>query len=55
MCYILNIVFVLKIGRVVNYINMLKKQNKPLAKFDGLMWGSLLESAIIKDKDTIVF
>ena len=33
----------------------LKKQNKPLTKFDGLMWGSLLESATIKDKDTIVF
>ena len=32
-----------------------KKQNKPLTKFDGLMWGSLLESATIIDKDTIVF
>lgn len=38
-----------------DYINTLKKQNKPLEKFDGLMWGSLLESATIKDKDTIVF
>ena len=37
------------------YINTLKKQNKPLIKFDGLMWGSLLESATIIDKDTIVF
>jgi len=26
-----------------------------LINFDGLMWGSLLESATIKDKDTIVF
>lgn len=40
---------------IKDYINTLKKQSKPLAKFDGLMWGSLLESAIIKDKDTIVF
>lgn len=40
---------------IKDYINTLKKQNKPLTKFDGLMWGSLLESATIKDKDTIVF
>ena len=40
---------------IKDYINTLKKQSKPLAKFDGLMWGSLLENAIIKDKDTIVF
>ena len=40
---------------IKDYINTLKKQNKPLIKFDGLMWGSLLESAIIIDKDTIVF
>ncbi len=40
---------------IKDYINTLKKQNKPLEKFDGLMWGSLLESATIKDKDTIVF
>ncbi len=40
---------------IKDYINTLKKQNKPLEKFDGLMWGSLLESAIIMDKDTIVF
>ena len=40
---------------IKEYINTLKKQNKPLTKFDGLMWGSLLESATIKDKDTIVF
>lgn len=33
----------------------LPKNVKPLTKFDGLMWGSLLESATIKDKDTIVF
>mgnify|MGYP002586500696 FL=1 len=38
-----------------DYINTLKKQNKPLEKFNGLIWGSLLESATIKDKDTIVF
>lgn len=40
---------------IKDYINTLKKQNKPLEKFDGLMWGSLLESATIKDKDTITF
>ena len=40
---------------IKDYINTLKKQNKPLIKFDGLMWGSLLESATIKDKDVIVF
>ena len=40
---------------IKDYINTLKKQNKPLTKFDGLMWGSLLESATIIDKDTIVF
>ena len=40
---------------IKDYINTLKKQDKPLEKFDGLMWGSLLESATIKDKDTIVF
>ena len=40
---------------IKDYINTLKKQNKPLIKFDGLMWGSLLESATIIDKDTIVF
>ena len=40
---------------IKDYINTLKKQDKPLMKFDGLMWGSLLESATIKDKDTIVF
>ena len=44
-----------EVNRVYDYINTLKKQNKPLTKFDGLMWGSLLESATIKDKDTIVF
>ena len=40
---------------IKDYINTVKKQDKPLTKFDGLMWGSLLESATIKDKDTIVF
>ena len=40
---------------IKDYINTLKKQTRLLEKFDGLMWGSLLESAIIKDKDTIVF
>ena len=40
---------------IKDYINTLKKQNKPLTKFDGLMWGSLLESATIKDKYTITF
>ena len=40
---------------IKDYINTLKKQDKPLEKFDGLMWGSLLESATIMDKDTIVF
>ena len=40
---------------IKDYIDTLKKQNKLLEKFDGLMWGSLLESATIKDKDTIVF
>ena len=40
---------------IKDYINTLKKQNKPLIKFDGLIWGSLLESATIKDKDVIVF
>ena len=40
---------------IKDYINTLKKQNKPLEKFDELMWGSLLESATIKDKGTIVF
>ena len=40
---------------IKDYINTLEKQNKPLEKFDGLMWGSLLESATIKDKDIIVF
>lgn len=40
---------------IKDYINTLKKQNKPLEKFDGLIWGSLLESATIKDKDVIVF
>ena len=40
---------------IKDYINTLKKQTKLLEKFDGLLWGSLLESATIKDKDTIVF
>ena len=40
---------------IKDYINILKKQDKPLDKFDGLMWGSLLENATIKDKDSIVF
>ncbi len=40
---------------IKDYINTLNKQDKPLTKFDGLMWGSLLESATILDKDTIVF
>lgn len=44
-----------KYQMIKDYINTLKKQNKPLIKFDGLMWGSLLESATIIDKDTIVF
>ena len=40
---------------IKDYINILKKQDNPIEKFDGLMWGSLLESATIKDKDTITF
>ena len=40
---------------IKDYINTLKKQEKLLTKFDGLVWGSLLESATIKDKDVIVF
>lgn len=40
---------------IKDYINTLKKQDKLLNKFDGLLWGSLLESATIMDKDTIVF
>ena len=40
---------------IKDYINTLKKQTRLLEKFDGLLWGSLLESATIKDKDTIVF
>lgn len=40
---------------IQDYINTLKKQDKPLDKFNGLMWGSLLESATIKDKETIIF
>ena len=40
---------------IKDYINTLKKQDKLLDKFDGLMWGSLLENATIKNKDTIVF
>lgn len=40
---------------IKNYISTLKKQEKLLTKFDGLIWGSLLESATIKDKDVIVF
>lgn len=39
----------------MRHINTLKKQEKLLTKFDGLVWGSLLESATIKDKDVIVF
>ena len=40
---------------IKDYISTLNKQEKPLTKFDGLIWGSLLESATIKDKDVIVF
>lgn len=40
---------------IKDYINTLKKQTRLLEKFDVLLWGSLLESATIKDKDTIVF
>lgn len=40
---------------IKDYINTLKKQTKLLKKFDGVLWGSLLESATIKAKDTIVF
>ena len=40
---------------IKDYINTLKKQTRLLEKFDGLVWGSLLESATIKDKDVIVF
>ena len=40
---------------IKDYISTLKKKEKPLTKFDGLIWGSLLESATIKDKDVIVF
>ena len=38
-----------------DFINRLKKQDKLLEKFDGLLWGSMLESATIIDKDTINF
>lgn len=40
---------------IKDYINTLKKQTILPEKFDGLLWGSLLESATIKDKDTIIF
>ena len=40
---------------IKDYINTLKKQTRLLEKFDGLLWGSLLESATIKDNETIIF
>ena len=39
---------------IKDYINTLKKQNKPLTNFDELMLESLLESATIIYKDTII-
>lgn len=40
---------------IKDYINTLKKQTTLLEKFDGLIWGSLLESATIEENGIVVF
>ena len=37
------------------FIKTIKKQDKILTEFNKVLWGALLESATIKDKNTIIF
>ena len=37
------------------FIKTIKKQDKVLTEFNKVLWGTLLESATIKDKNTIIF
>ena len=37
------------------FIKTIKKQDKIITEFNKVLWGTLLESATIKDKNTIIF
>jgi 8-oxo-dGTP pyrophosphatase MutT (NUDIX family) len=39
----------------LQFIKTIKKQDKIITEFNKVLWGTLLESATIKDKNTIIF
>ena len=51
-----NFIFLItKLFYVKLYKKRAKKQETIFTKFDAVLWGRLLESATIKDKNTIIF
>ena len=44
-----------KTEKINLFINTIKNKDKPLAEFDNVMWGSLIESVLVYSIDNIKF